>query len=475
MKYNLVKIGIFTLLLVFLGGCANISPDISDANNASQEVVEEETTDDPNEGNDESQQQSDSQIIQDLKKLVLNDGDSVSVAAYIRGNINNATPEEADQMVEILLQMQTELIQKAHEGLLYEPEYLEALNKTMGGVLAPDKVHEIENETVRAFFQAVVDSDLTMVRYEETPVLETDWNKIGSYGATFTEAFQLVVDFHDYNNLFREENVDALVQRTYMMEVALPNLQDGFAKAQLTELYSTYVSKLLAGPEGSYLYRLGDKDDDYYKKMEKAIAEDVSISGFAKTANVMMTEETRDFNHLINIVDSYRMDNPYGEHHWQNQVSEEDGIVLNKLIYVGEGAEKVNNILDSATEDLIKESDTTSNYQIDMRKSYQYGDFATIYIYINYTKADGETDYRDKAVNIDLKKGNILTLSDLLNTTENKVLEKVNALSGADFKEVPNFSLISTGILLTGDNEDPQNLESAVITENKVLKCQLTE
>ncbi|GAU80009.1 hypothetical protein [Fusibacter sp. 3D3] len=470
MKYNLVKIGTIAMFIFILSGCAVNNPpkeaEGSDANSASQEeVINQE------EASDEEVQQVKSPLIQNLENLLLDDADSVMVAAYVQDHIKEASPEEADQMIEILLQMQTALIQKSHEGLLYDSAYMEALNNTMGGVLDPEKINEIENEAVRSFYQSVVDSELTMVRYEETPVLETNWESIQAYQATFTEPFQMVIDFQDYNNLLRAEDVEDLVNRVYAMEEMLLKSSNGFAKSELTELYSTYVSRILAGPEGSYLYRLGDASDDYYKKMVVAI-EGHEKSGFAKETQVMMAEETKTFNHLIDIVDAYRSNNPYGEHRWEKSVKEEGDVKVVTLSYEGEDAsvsKRINAILQSAKAELI-ESLGASNYQIDMYKAYQSGDYATIQIYINYIAEDGQAEYDEKAVNLDLKNGILLTLNTLLKSGEDGLLDEVNTLAESDFETIPNFSLTTTGLLLTEPKESSPNIDHAVITMDQLLK-----
>lgn len=474
MKYNVIKIGAIAMLMFVLSSCAvNNPPKSTEKADVNITLQEDITT--QGEEIDKETFQVKSELIQNLENLVLNDADSVMVATYIRDNIKEASPEESDQMVEILLQMQTALIQRSHEGILYEPAYMDALNITMGGVLDPNKISKIENETVRSFYQSVSASDLTMVRYEETPVLETDWVKIKGYQATFTAPFQMMIDFHDDMRLFREENVEALANRIYAMEEMLLKTPNGFAKDELTALYNTYVSRVLVGPEGSYLYRLVDKSDAYYKKMKVAI-EGHETSGFAKVAKEMMLEGAKTDNHLSNSVNDYRLNNPYDEHHFQKNVAEEGDIQVTTLIYEGVDisvTKRINAILLSAVKELIESSGVTSNYQIDMYKSYLFGDYVTIQIYNNYLTEDGESHYDEKAVNLDLKNGVLLTLKTLLKSDKNTVLDKINTVSDSNFASVPNFALTETGLLLTTSNESSPNAKHSVITKDQLLKIRL--
>ncbi|MBF4695551.1 hypothetical protein [Fusibacter ferrireducens] len=498
MKYNVIKIGAIAILMFVMSSCAVNTPqkiteevEVNTTSQGDASTQEEASTQEDittqevittqgdvstqGEEIDQEAPQVKSERIQNLENLILNDADSVLVAAYVRNNIKEASPEEADQMIEILLQMQTALIQRSHEGILYEPAYMDALNITMGGVLAPDKISKIENEKVRSFYQSVADSDLTMVRYEETPVLETDWVKIKGYQATFTEPFQMVVDFHDDKNLFREENVEALVNRIYAMEEMLLKAPNGFAKDELTELYSTYVSRMLIGPEGTYLYRLVNASDSYYKKMTVAI-EGHETSGFAKIAKEMMAETLNTDNHLMDIVGAYRLNNPYIEHRFEKNVASEGDIQIVTLTYEGVDAsitKRVNELIQSATKALVESSGATSDYQIDMYKSYQFGDYATIQIYNNYLTEDGESHYDEKSVNLDLKNGVLLTLNTLLNSEAETVLDKINTVSDSNFTRVPDFSLTVTGLLLTDSKGSSPNAKYSVITKDQLLKIRL--
>ena len=471
MKYYILKIGTIALLLIVLTGCAGqpYTQKTEDKTTTQEDVFEDKE-------NEESVSQPErSPLVQKLVDLVVNDADSVMVAAYVRENITEVLPEEADDMIEILLQMQTQLIQKSHAGILYEPKYLEALNSTMGGILDPNKVANIKDDAVRTFYQSVVDSDLTMVKYEETPVLETDWEKIARYQATFTDAFQMVVDFHYYNDLIRNENVDVLVSRIYAMEDMLQKTPYGFAKFELTDLYNTYVSRLLAGPEGAYLYRLTDAKDSYTKKMAIA-TEDHETSGFARVARTMMKEETNTFNHLISIVDGYRLSNPYGKHHWEELIQKDDKNEVIMLVYSSEDTtvtQRVNDILKAAADDFIKTMGIRENYSLDMYKTYQYGDSATIHLYMNYDTEDGKTYYEDKVINLDMKHGTLLTLNALMKTSDAKLLDEINTLSESDFTVVPDFSLTLTGLLLTGEREASSSMKVATITKDELLKIKL--
>lgn len=484
MKYIVIKIGAMVLLLLALGGCAG-QPNVptTDEKNTSQEQLDDgkglDAIDTAAENQEENQDEDVSQLeksplIQTLEGLVVNDADSVMVAAYVRDHMTEALPEEADRMIEILLHMQTQLIQKSHEGILYEPAYLDALNNTMGGVLDPNKISDIKDDVVRDFYQSVADSDLTMIRYEETPVLETDWEKIKAYQASFTDTFQMVVDFHIDNDLFREEDVASLVNRIYDMEDMLLKAPNSFAKDELTDLYNTYVSRMLAGPEGSYLYRLTDKTDAYAKKMATAI-EGHEESGFAGVARTMMAEETKTFNHLIDIIDDYRLSNPYGKHHWEEVTTDEGQVKVSKLVYKRDDSivtQRVNEMLKAASEDLIRSSGVSTEYSLDMYKTYQSGDKATVHLYMNYETDDGQIHYDERTLNLDLNHGTILTLNTLLKTSDAKLLDKVNTLSEADFTNLPTFSLTTTGLMLTGEIEDVLNRKVATITKDALLKIE---
>ena len=204
--------------------------------------------------------------------------------------------------------------------------------------------------------------------------------------------------------------------------------------------------------------------------------EDHETSGFARVARTMMKEETNTFNHLISIVDGYRLSNPYGKHHWEELIQKDDKNEVIMLVYSSEDTtvtQRVNDILKAAADDFIKTMGIRENYSLDMYKTYQYGDSATIHLYMNYDTEDGKTYYEDKVINLDMKHGTLLTLNALMKTSDAKLLDEINTLSESDFTVVPDFSLTLTGLLLTGEREASSSMKVATITKDELLKIKL--
>ena len=460
-------------LLFSLAACAKKTDTPVPGENPSSSEVE--TASDEGETTSGSQS-TEAQMLEAMKNIILSGGDSVTVAQYFNENIQQATPDEADQMLDWLIQMQSGLIQTSHEGLLYEPEYLDALNETMNGILDPDKVDLIENQEVKAFYHSLLDSDLTLVRYEETPVAEMDWSHIQSLGGSYTEALQMMVDFSIYRPLLRDEDVETYVDRIYQMEAQLMISPDGFGKEKLLELYDDYVAYALSGPEGSYIYRLQDKSDTYYQKM-MAVTSDVKESGFAKVAQTLMSVQSADdFMGLMDIVDGYRGDNPYNPRHWTKVTSMQDGLEMTTFSYEGLDpriSDKVNELINQALDRLVVQSLDGTVDQVSMYRTYGTSKYSTIYIYLNYTDQDGAFQYKDTSVTLDLDHGTLLDLKSLLKINESDFIQTVNALTDQTFTLPPKFEVINTGLLLTAQSEDENQNAFGVITNDILLKIAL--
>lgn len=491
MKYNLFKnkiatFGMIACIALSMVACTGTGIGETDLDetptNSDIENSAEESTD-PSEQNEEANPNTEdvsgdpvkSIEIEALEALVANDGRAADVVNFLEAHIGDVSSADADVMLDILLKMQTGLIQASHEGLLYEDAYMDALNNTMGGVIDPEKVGDIEDETVRAYYQSVIDSYLTMVRYEETPVVVTDWSKIKGLNAQYSEGLQMAVDYSEYRELLRAEEVGVLVDRIFDMEAKILTLDTSFAKERLIATYDEYLSFMLSGPEGSYIYRLRDSEDSYTAKMKAAIENHLE-SGFAQTANVLINDTEMDEMSRFQFLSAYRNNNAYIEYKWSEVTKDENGYPETRLVFMGEDSEienKVNTIIQNAKDYLVKDLDQDKITAISMYRAYDITSDATITIFANYTDDQGITQNKMQTVNIDLMTGSLMSLEGLLGQVGDELLATIESLTGVTFTTVPDFNLISTGIMMTASENDINTNAYAVITKDQLLKIQL--
>lgn len=119
-------------------------------------------------------------------KLIKPQTDASEIGEYIRENIKDVDASSSEKMIEYLIIYQTETIDDFNEKL-DSLEYTEALNKDMGGDLESGRIKNISNERVKKDYQNLIDSFLTVKRYEENPVVKTNWKALNNYSFNIKE------------------------------------------------------------------------------------------------------------------------------------------------------------------------------------------------------------------------------------------------------------------------------------------------
>lgn len=464
--------------LLVLSACSNtqVANPLPDET-APSNFAEDKATEAGNETGDETRDET--ELIVSLNTLISQGGGARENFKYIQDHIDQASPQEADQMIEILLIMQTPFIQKAYEGIFYEEGYMTALNETMGGILDESKVDQIKDETIRSFYQSLIKSALTIVRYEETPSVETDWAKIKSLNGQYTSLFQMVVDMSDYQEYLRNQDLKTLTDRIYQMEDKLSQAEDSsdFARASLENLYDLYVGSVLVGPEGTYLYQLNDPKDDYAIQM-KAVIEGHDNSGFFQIANQLMQAKINQeaFNPLIEMVNAYQRNNPYQTFNWHLSKTLE-GTAENNLLSLESAnkalEEKINEGLRHEADEMLREADVKGDYNLTMYKTYESYDAVSIAFYLNYTDENNQAVFLEKVVSYSLKTGEVLTLSKLLECDKAEVIDLINQGSQSNYTQLPRFELTKTGILLRAQSTEEATAKHSVMTSDQLYRRNL--
>jgi len=249
----------------------------------------------------ESDRKSD--LVLTFEQLVSEESTEADIVRFIENNIDAASPREAEYMMAYLIVFQTEYIEIGNE-VLHLSEYMNALNVDMGGILAAEKINFIEDETIRGFYQTLDNSYLTIVRYEETPVVEFDWNKVADLGLLFSEGFNYVVKERSYLRDIDYEDYYGVAESIAEVERLLNKADSKFEKNQLQQLYTLWISYLVIGPEGSFMDYYITKEGSVVSDM-KDFAEDYPESKFGQFIHELVITEYANFFEVSEAYDRY--------------------------------------------------------------------------------------------------------------------------------------------------------------------------
>jgi hypothetical protein len=195
---------------------------------------------------------------------------AAQVGRYLTDNAPNLSASDGDLLLERLILLQQDLAYVMNVRI-WEEACMSALEESMGGIFDPGKIGEIKDDGVKTMFAEIADAVMTVVRYEETPVFETDWKRLEEIGGAFSqEAAELIVyRSRLQGNYYAGDTAgfDLLAADIAAVEDKLVGL-DGFIRWQLRKVYARQVSEFFIGPEGSLLSEYADADSAYLSRLE---------------------------------------------------------------------------------------------------------------------------------------------------------------------------------------------------------------
>ena len=204
------------IMLIIIAGVLLLSAACQAPTNEQEEAIETEI-----EGENEEVTTTTETVFEKYENLVETGAASDELGLFIRENIDKVSQSEAEAMIELLVIEQQQSINEMNSKI-FNPEYMDALNIDMQGILNPELISSIENEEVRADYKALADGLMTIIRYEESPNVETDWESINALGQYLSE------DFKEMTYLFDK------IQR-YKYKRTEPDFKTIYADAVRTE------------------------------------------------------------------------------------------------------------------------------------------------------------------------------------------------------------------------------------------------
>ena len=379
---------------------------------------------------------------------------------FIRERIGEASPEEAEAMVEALCLRQEALIHRMHI-LIWEPEYMEALNGAMGGVLDPEKIGLIGDEAARRDFQALSDGFLTIVRYEETPAVETDWAALSGLKERFGEDFAEMTVLYDKIQNYRYDRRNPDFKAIYADAVRTEDLifanETSFLTWQLNQLYDRQAGALLVGPEGSYIGAFVEKAGEPYESL-LASAEVYPCAKLSGLVARLEAADLEDFQAFMSIYNSYKVFG-LGSGFSLSENRPDDGQALAGLQYLEAPGQPdlERDVNEALNEQALRLSGAMACEEEPSHGSYiLYGNdhYLSLILSTNCVREDGFRDYREKYFVFDLKTGKAMTIADFLDMPGEEALKTLETLTGNSFESLPDFSLDDKGVSLTWETSE---------------------
>jgi hypothetical protein len=415
-------------------------------------------------------------IIMEMEELVASGGQAGELGLFVRRNISEASVEEAEKMIEILVIEQLGMIEKVN-SVIYKPEYMDALNKDMKGVLNPELILNIEDEDVRGVFQDMADGFLDIVRYEETPVAETDWETLSELNKFFSEDFSAMVTLYDkiqnykYNRM--EPDFSTIYKDAVRTEELIFGNGESFLTWQLDKLYKRQVGRLLIGPEGSYIGAFVSKSGEPYESLIAASGEhpEAMLSGLVRRLDMA---KNADFNEVVDVVNTF---GAFGLKSPAKAVQgrEDGGKELEGLVYFSiEGEPSIEKKINDALNDKALQLKDSLGIEDDIsfRSTIMYGNgnYLSIIISASGTSETGDFEYEDRHVVIDMKTGESISITDLFGIPWEDLSVELEALTEKNIEDIPDFYLFRMGLAINIARENGEYYDYVVITFDDLIK-----
>ncbi len=385
---------------------------------------------------------------------------AAEIGLFIREHEATASSSEMERMVEKLVLYQASLAEEINRKIYSEP-YMKALNGAMGGVLTPDKVDDIEHEEARKDFQKMVEAHMTVVRYEETPVAETDWEALKAYEDAVSQDFSRMIVLRDkmQNNRYGRQDIafEEIIRDLVETEEMIQSNEVSFLTWQLDRLYDRQVSALFVGPEGSYLDTFISKDSDLYQTLVKG-ASDYPETGFAQLVKALEDADTTDFQTLNDIVLNF---NTFGVKGSGEVVKArlDGGESFSDLSYVhlpqeAEKEKTINDLINQVANSMeLPEEAFMNNHFYGINDHYM-----SLSISATYTTEQGEYKFNEELVTINLDSLDRETLRNMLEREGGNV--SVTEMFSTAPYDIDNFVIDGPGFRLKWQVEGQEQEEN---------------
>lgn len=399
------------------------------------------------------------------------------IGIYLRERYSEISQGAGNLLLERLILAQLDPI-TVMNSKIYEDDYLNALNVTMGGILDPTKIADIENETVRDEFQAISDGLMTIVRYEETPVLEPDWNALDELNVAFgeREAQLTILQSRIQGRYYAGDphQFDLLAEDIVFTENLIKET-DGFVRWQLSMLYKHQIGNLIFGPEGSYLEEFVDKNADAIERITR-YSQTYNTSEFGALCSQMLALSDSDMTTLSEAINE-KLTFPPGDTRTLTFVeSESNGIAIR----VPEISDPNNQIFEEINQTILSTASGLAiadimEQSISVYVSFINENYISVDMMNSYIDSDGNYHLLESFLTLDLTTGATVTLDDLVGSTFDSYKDTLlSSMIGNDsmtaLSEPVNYMLYDSGLQIMILNDSGTFYEYYTVTYHGLAK-----
>jgi len=411
----------------------------------------------------------------EFEKFVASGADSAQLGNFIRQNIDRVSKKEAEAMIEALVIEHSQAIDEMNR-VIYKPDYLDVLNKDLEGTLKPELIPSIENEKTRAEFQALVDGYLTIVRYEETPVVETDWEAICAHGGYFTEDFEEMACLMDKTQNFRYDRRNPDFKEIFADAVRSEELKNNnkvsFLTWQIGRLYESQVADLLVGPEGSYLGAFISKAGQPYESLVEAAGENPGTE-IGKLIMELDQGGYTDYGRLSNRIlvhSTLGPGFPAKAVIGGNGQSGMENVFFVAIEGKPEIEKRINDAINGTVVGLKDSLGIENGIKARSMITFANRNFLNMSISASGSDDAGKFSYAQKRKTFDMESGEEMDISDLFQMPWSDLKPELESLTGKSMEEMPDFYIGRIGIELEIASSESEYGDYAVITYDDVAK-----
>lgn len=383
-------------------------------------------------------------------ELIQPENKASDLGLYIKENIEYVNEIDAEEMMNWLLIYQTEITNNFNYKLSY-PEYLEALDVNMNGILDETEIHNIEDEKIREDYQGLVDGFMTIRRYEETPVVETDWKRLNELSSYVSEDLGTIFEIYPKNQNYEYNKEDLDVENIVLdllkIEPILENHEADFVYSLGNELYKIQLYSLLTGPEGYYLDFFICKDSKEYKDIIK-LKDDYLDSDYGKIIADLDREDYEDPMDISDKIDKHLKFGVKSNNYFTWKELEEDDIKYNlfeiKIPEDEEKQNKINKMIEKDIEEYIDGIVEDKDFIITVYPVYEDNQYISYNGFLSYYD-ESKTNlsfYR----NLDYINEKYITLEEYLETDLNNLKEHLKKIKEVKIESIPDFQITNNGI-----------------------------
>ena len=453
---------LFIILILPLVACAENEPstDGSPSASAASSAAASKT---PDAETQTSDAEPGDQQAETAAALFLNvEPSAAQVGQYLTENASSLSPADGDLLLERLILLQEDVADLLN-GQILGTAYMTALSDTMGGVFDPAKIDDIEDPDVKSAFTQAADALMTVVRYEETPMFEMDWDQLAEISGAFSnEAADMIVYRSRLQSSYYAADpldFDALAADIAAVEDMLVLLDGGFVRWELRKVYSSQISLFFFGPEGSFMGEYEDVESEFNLRLEEYSGiYDGSFGELCLELYGMSSEDRQTyaddiFNALI-FLPNYPMSVEF-------EVSEEYGAWLSLPIVTGEDsalAVQLNSAIRDTALTLLEDGRSDQSVSTYVTVT---GDYMSVTLVCSYLDAEGQYYYAETGLMLDLITGEPITLDEIVGAPFDSYKDKLlEVMSGYDIpSELSSsfaFSLTDSGMTITLPSDDDE-------------------